>query len=84
MKLGFVALFLSEPLVAGFTCASAFHVFTTQIKSCFGLSVPRQSAPFAIVKVCTHARLHVPAAVSLVVREVVVAATTLLRFLRGF
>jgi len=59
LRMGFVSLFLSDPLVSSFTCASAFHVFTTQIKAVFGVKVPRQPAPFAIVKTYIELFKHI-------------------------
>uniref|UniRef100_H2ZIG9 SLC26A/SulP transporter domain-containing protein n=1 Tax=Ciona savignyi TaxID=51511 RepID=H2ZIG9_CIOSA len=50
-NLGFVAVFLSDPLVAGFTTGAALFVFTAQVKYCFGINLARQKAPFALVKV---------------------------------
>jgi len=59
VRMGFVSLFLSDPLVSSFTCASAFHVFTTQIKAVFGITVPRQSPPFTIVKTYIELFKHI-------------------------
>ncbi len=38
LKLGFITLFLSDPLVSGYTAAAAFTIFVTQVKFIFGLS----------------------------------------------
>ncbi|EDV24935.1 uncharacterized protein TRIADDRAFT_24909 [Trichoplax adhaerens] len=48
LRLGFVTIYLSDPLVSGFTCGAACHVFTSQIKHVFGISVPRYSGAFVI------------------------------------
>uniref|UniRef100_H2ZIG7 SLC26A/SulP transporter domain-containing protein n=1 Tax=Ciona savignyi TaxID=51511 RepID=H2ZIG7_CIOSA len=48
-NLGFVAVFLSDPLVAGFTTGAALFVFTAQVKYCFGINLARQKAPFALL-----------------------------------
>ncbi|OQV14262.1 Solute carrier family 26 member 6 [Hypsibius exemplaris] len=38
LRLGyFLAVFLSDHLVKGFTCAAAFHIFTSQVKLVFGI-----------------------------------------------
>ncbi|OQV14267.1 Pendrin [Hypsibius exemplaris] len=37
LRLGYLAVFLSDHLVKGFTCAAAFHVFTSQVKLVFGI-----------------------------------------------
>ena len=55
MRLGFVTIYLSEPLIRGFTTGAAVHVFTSQFKSLIGVIVPRFAGPFSIVKVCKHA-----------------------------
>eukprot|EP00127_Corallochytrium_limacisporum_P006576 Clim_evm5s231 gene=Clim_evmTU5s231 len=40
MRLSVVALFLSEALLSGYTCAAAFHIGTSQIKQFVGVSAP--------------------------------------------
>eukprot|EP00052_Salpingoeca_macrocollata_P014789 m.116769 g.116769 ORF g.116769 m.116769 type:complete len:833 (-) comp19444_c0_seq1:36-2534(-) len=40
-KLGFLSVYLSPPFVSGFTTASAFAIASSQMKSFFGISVPR-------------------------------------------
>ncbi|RDD46837.1 Prestin [Trichoplax sp. H2] len=50
LRLGFVTIYLSDPLVSGFTCGAACHVFTSQIKHVFGISLPRYSGAFVIPK----------------------------------
>ena len=51
LNLGFIALFLSDPLVAGYTTGAALFVFTAQVKYFFGINLHRHQAPFALVKV---------------------------------
>ena len=53
LKLGFVAVYLSDPIISGFTTGAAILVFTSQIKHLLGLNVPRFSGVFAVVKVCS-------------------------------
>jgi len=53
-NLGFVALFLSDPLISGFTTGAAVYVFSAQIKYFFGIDLNRHSAPFSLIKVCTR------------------------------
>ena len=54
-RLGFVALFLSDPLISGFTTGSAVLVVITQLKHIFGLvKMPQFQGYFSSVKVtCT-------------------------------
>ncbi|XP_069109459.1 prestin-like isoform X2 [Argopecten irradians] len=48
-RLGFVTTYMSDPLVSGFTTGAAVHVFTSQVKYIFGLSIPRFGNLFQIV-----------------------------------
>ena len=54
LKLGFVAVYLSDPIISGFTTGAAILVFTSQVKHLLGLSVPRYSGAFAVVKVLSN------------------------------
>ncbi|GFO43881.1 sulfate transporter-like [Plakobranchus ocellatus] len=49
MRLGFLTTFLSDPLISGFTTGAAIHVFSSQIKSAFGVKVRRFSGPLKLV-----------------------------------
>ncbi|GAV08959.1 hypothetical protein RvY_18575 [Ramazzottius varieornatus] len=51
--LGFGALtvYLSDQLVQGFTCAAAFHVFTSQLGNVFGLSVRQLPEYYGLFKI---------------------------------
>lgn len=49
--LGFVTVYLSRPLVSGFTTGAAFIVFTSQVKYFFGLDPPRYPGVLALPKV---------------------------------
>lgn len=51
LKLGFVAVYLSDPIISGFTTGAAILVFTSQVKHLLGMTVPRYSGAFAVVKV---------------------------------
>ncbi|XP_078355239.1 prestin-like [Oculina patagonica] len=50
LKLGFVAVYLSDPIISGFTTGAAILVLTSQVKHILGLTVPRYSGAFAVVK----------------------------------
>ena len=56
-RLGFVTMFLSEPLVSGYTTGAAFHVFTSQVRSIFGIHAPHFKNPASIFKVSSVACL---------------------------
>uniref|UniRef100_A0A7N4V614 Solute carrier family 26 member 5 n=1 Tax=Sarcophilus harrisii TaxID=9305 RepID=A0A7N4V614_SARHA len=49
LRFGFVAIYLTEPLVRGFTTAAAVHVFTSMLKYLFGVKTKRHSGPFSVV-----------------------------------
>ena len=51
LQLGWLAVYLSEPLVSGFTTGAAVHVLTSQIRHVFGLSVTRFTGAFKLPKV---------------------------------
>lgn len=50
LNLGFVAVYLSDPIISGFTTGAAVLVFTSQIKHILGLNIPRYSGAFALVQ----------------------------------
>ncbi|XP_043944454.1 prestin [Protopterus annectens] len=50
LQFGFVAIYLAEPLVRGFTTAAAVHVFVSQLKYLFGIKTERASGPFSVIK----------------------------------
>ncbi|XP_078370071.1 prestin-like isoform X2 [Oculina patagonica] len=50
-KLGFVATFLSDPLISGFTTGSAVFVVVSQLKHILGLTIPQITGPLASVKI---------------------------------
>ncbi|XP_042191261.1 prestin [Callorhinchus milii] len=49
LRFGFVAIYLAEPLVRGFTTAAAIHVFLSQIKYFLGISTQRFNGPLSSV-----------------------------------
>uniref|UniRef100_A0A8C4J2N0 Solute carrier family 26 member 5 n=1 Tax=Dromaius novaehollandiae TaxID=8790 RepID=A0A8C4J2N0_DRONO len=49
LRFGFVAIYLTEPLVRGFTTAAAVHVFTSQLKYLLGVKTNRYSGPLSVV-----------------------------------
>ncbi|XP_048589211.1 sulfate transporter [Nematostella vectensis] len=59
LKLGFVAVYLSDPLISGFTTGAAILVLTSQVKNIFGISVPRYTGAFATVKTYIYMFEHI-------------------------
>ncbi|KAK5849347.1 hypothetical protein PBY51_008997 [Eleginops maclovinus] len=47
LRFGFVAIYLTEPLVRGFTTAAAVHVVVSQLKYLLGVKTPRFSGPLS-------------------------------------
>ncbi|XP_065414103.1 prestin isoform X3 [Chrysemys picta bellii] len=49
LRFGFVAIYLTEPLVRGFTTAAAVHVFTSQLKYLLGIKTKRYSGALSVL-----------------------------------
>ncbi|KAM8972106.1 prestin [Pelodytes ibericus] len=49
LRFGFVAIYLTEPLVRGFTTAAAVHVFISQLKYLLGIKTTRVSGPLSVI-----------------------------------
>nr|CDS24166.1 solute carrier family 26 [Echinococcus granulosus] len=58
LQVGFLAAYLSGPLISGFMCASAFHIMASQFKILFGIKLPRVYGPGNLLlkfyNLCTH------------------------------
>ncbi|XP_010121608.1 PREDICTED: chloride anion exchanger [Chlamydotis macqueenii] len=48
-RFGFIVIYLSQPLISGFTTAAAIHVLVSQLKFMFQLNVPGFNKPFGII-----------------------------------
>ncbi|XP_053318112.1 chloride anion exchanger-like [Spea bombifrons] len=48
LRIGFIVIYLSEPLINGFTTAAAIEVVVSQLKYVFGISIPSFSGPLAM------------------------------------
>jgi len=53
-QLGFLATFMSDPMISGFTTGSAVLVVISQVKHILGLKVPQIPAPLAAPKVINN------------------------------
>ncbi|KAM6468769.1 solute carrier family 26 member 6 isoform 2-T3 [Liasis olivaceus] len=49
LQFGFVATYLSEPLVRAYTTAAAIHVLISQLKYVFGISLEEKSGPLSLI-----------------------------------
>lgn len=50
-KLGFITIFLSDPLISGYTTGAAIHVFTSQLKHIAGFDISTPPGLFRVPKV---------------------------------
>ena len=50
-RLGFVTVYLSDPLISGFTTGAACHVYTSQIKNIFGVETKQYSGALKLIYV---------------------------------
>ncbi|KAM3621339.1 uncharacterized protein V6R79_009799 [Siganus canaliculatus] len=87
VKFGFVATYLSEPLVRAYTTAAAAHAVVAQLKYIFGVSPTRFSGPMSLVYTLTDVcsllpNTHLPTlVVSAVSMALLIAAKELNSFL---
>lgn len=51
LQLGFITIFLSEPLVSGYTTGAACHVFTSQLRHITGIDVDVPPGIFRVPRV---------------------------------
>uniref|UniRef100_A0A3Q4B5K5 STAS domain-containing protein n=1 Tax=Mola mola TaxID=94237 RepID=A0A3Q4B5K5_MOLML len=49
LRFGFVAIYLTEPLVRGFTTAASIHVVVSQLKYLLGVKTQRFSGPLSVI-----------------------------------
>ena len=57
-KLGFVTIYLSDPLTRALTCAAAVHVFTSQVRQVFGINMGRFNGPLRLIYVSLSIIVH--------------------------
>ena len=65
LRLDIIIAFLSEPVLTGFTSASAILIASSQLKHLLGLSVPRGTLPHMLAYIVTHVHLINPIALAL-------------------
>ena len=51
LRLGFVTIYLADPLISGFTTGATCHVFTSQVKYVLGIKVQRYNGALKLIKV---------------------------------
>ncbi|XP_059608891.1 prestin [Phlebotomus argentipes] len=85
LRMGALSSLLSEPLVSGFTTASAIHVVTSQLKDLFGIKLPHHKGAFKIVYIAIDLFQLLPSAnvtavtISLIVILFMIASNELLK-----
>ncbi|KAM3727529.1 Sulfate permease family protein [Dirofilaria immitis] len=50
LQLHFVAVYLADPVVGGFTTGAACHVFASQMPKLIGVQIPARYGPFGLLK----------------------------------
>ena len=62
LQLGFMATFLSEPLISGYTTGIAIHVITSQLRHILGVpssTIRVDPGVFALQRVCILLRMYI-------------------------
>ncbi|KAM3915716.1 solute carrier family 26 member 6-like [Leptodactylus fuscus] len=49
IQFGFVVTYLSDPLISGYTTASAVHVLMSQLKYLFGIRISQKTQPLSLI-----------------------------------
>uniref|UniRef100_A0A1B0CWQ8 STAS domain-containing protein n=2 Tax=Lutzomyia longipalpis TaxID=7200 RepID=A0A1B0CWQ8_LUTLO len=85
LRMGALSSLLSEPLVSGFTTASAIHVIMSQIKDIFGIKLPHHKGAFKIVNMAVAVFQSIPSTnlaaltISLIVILFMIASNEILK-----
>ena len=58
LHVGSLTKYLSEAIVAGFTCGAAFHIVTSQISALLGYSTGKVTMPFKLIGVSFNMRKY--------------------------
>ncbi|XP_032895257.1 chloride anion exchanger [Amblyraja radiata] len=59
LQVGFIVIYLSDPMISGFTTAAAIHVLVSQLKFVFQLMVPSFNGPLALIYTLKHIFTHI-------------------------
>ncbi|XP_037616093.1 prestin [Sebastes umbrosus] len=59
LRFGFVAIYLTEPLVRGFTTAASMHVVVSQLKYLLGVKTQRFSGPLSAIYSLKAVLIHI-------------------------
>lgn len=75
MRLGGLAVYLSDTMLSGFLTGTACHVFTSQFATFFGVTIPRINSPLKVFKTIIAVCAKLPTAN---VATIITSLTTLL------
>ncbi|KAH1011657.1 solute carrier family 26 member 10 isoform X2 [Dendroctonus ponderosae] len=78
LRLGAVSSLLSNNLVSGFTCASAFHVASSQLKDLLGLAIGKRRGNFSFIYTLYDVGLALPKANSTAVMVSLISCVILM------
>ncbi|XP_078391617.1 chloride anion exchanger-like [Cetorhinus maximus] len=59
LQAGFIVIYLSDPMISGFTTAAAIHVLVSQLKFVLQLSVPGFSGPLSVIYTLKYIINHI-------------------------
>ncbi|GCB60614.1 hypothetical protein scyTo_0006892 [Scyliorhinus torazame] len=59
LQVGFIVIYLSDPMISGFTTAAAIHVLVSQLKFVLQLSVPGFSGPLSVIYTLKYIINHI-------------------------
>lgn len=70
LRLGFVTIYLADPLISGFTTGAACHVFTSQVKYVLGVKVERYNGALKLIKVNNYSTIMIKRFTCVIIYEV--------------
>uniref|UniRef100_A0A670YZ19 Solute carrier family 26 member 3 n=1 Tax=Pseudonaja textilis TaxID=8673 RepID=A0A670YZ19_PSETE len=73
LRIGFIVIYLSQPLISGFTTAAAIHVFVSQLKFIFQLPVEPFNKPLGLIWVSQITNANIADLVTALIILVVVS-----------
>ncbi|XP_067915774.1 chloride anion exchanger-like [Heterodontus francisci] len=59
LQVGFIVIYLSDPMISGFTTAAAIHVLVSQLKFVLQLAVPGFSGPLSVIYTLKYIINHI-------------------------
>ncbi|XP_056425834.1 chloride anion exchanger-like [Hyla sarda] len=86
LQFGFIVIYLSEPLINGFTTAAAIEVVISQLKYVFGIKIPSFNGPIANFRVlhAIFSQLRITNIASLVISIVVMVVVYIVKEINDY